>query len=82
MRAYLSTARGPGWGLIACRTAPDYRVEDCVALGEYPEGSQIARSALGAASAAGRTAAGGLLGQDQDRLRHWPALALPSGSGY
>ncbi len=49
LRNYLSTARGPGWGLIACRTAPDYRVEDCVALGEYPEGSQIARAVLAAA---------------------------------
>ena len=49
LRDYLSTARGPGWGLIACRTAPDYRVEDCVVLGEYPEGSQIARSVLAAA---------------------------------
>ncbi|MDQ8756885.1 hypothetical protein RCO27_11670 [Sphingosinicella sp. LHD-64] len=49
MRAYLSTARGPGWGLIACRTAPDYRVEDCVALEEYPQGSQINRSVLAAA---------------------------------
>jgi protein TonB len=49
MRTYLSTASGPGWGLIACRTAPDYRVEDCVALSEYPEGSQINRSALAAA---------------------------------
>jgi len=49
MRAYLSTSRGPGWGLIACRTAPDYRVEDCVALAEYPEGSQINRSVLAAA---------------------------------
>jgi protein TonB len=49
MRAYLSTAHGPGWGLIACRTAPDYRVEDCVALQEYPEGSQINRSVLAAA---------------------------------
>jgi protein TonB len=46
---YLSTARGPGWGLIACRTAPDYRVEDCVGLGEYPEGSQIMRAVLAAA---------------------------------
>jgi protein TonB len=46
MRDYLSTARGPGWGLIACRTAPEYRVEDCVALSEYPEGSQINRAVL------------------------------------
>ena len=49
LRNYLSTARGPGWGLIACRTAPDYRVEDCVALNEYPEGSQINRAVLAAA---------------------------------
>jgi protein TonB len=49
MRAYLSSARGPGWGLIACRTAPDFRVEDCVALDEYPRASQITRSALAAA---------------------------------
>lgn len=49
LRDYLSTARGPGWGLIACRTAPNYRVEDCVALDEYPEGSQITRAILAAA---------------------------------
>lgn len=49
MRAYLSSAHGPGWGLIACRTAPEFRVEDCVALDEFPQGSQIARSALAAA---------------------------------
>ena len=49
LRAYLSTASGPGWGLIACRTAPDYRVEDCVGLTEYPEGSQINRAVLAAA---------------------------------
>jgi protein TonB len=46
---YLSTARGPGWGLIACRTAPGFRVEDCVGIGEYPQGSQIMRSVLAAA---------------------------------
>jgi protein TonB len=46
---YLSTSNGPGWGLIACRTAPDYRVEDCVPLEEYPQGSQINRSVLAAA---------------------------------
>ena len=49
MRAYLSGARGPGYGLIACRTVEDFRVEDCVGLEEYPNGSNIMRSALAAA---------------------------------
>lgn len=49
LRGYLSTASGPGWGLIACRTAADYRVEDCVGLDEYPSGSQITRAVLAAA---------------------------------
>jgi protein TonB len=49
LRGYLSTASGPGWGLIACRTVSDYRVEDCVGLDEYPNGSQIMRAVLAAA---------------------------------
>ena len=49
LRAYLSTADGPGWGLIACRTAPDYRVESCVGLDEYPNGSRITNAVLAAA---------------------------------
>ena len=49
LRGYLSTASGPGWGLIACRTAPDFRVEDCVGVDEYPNGSQITRAVLAAA---------------------------------
>ena len=49
LAGYLSTADGPGWALIACRTAPDYRVEDCVGLGEYPQGSRIERAVLAAA---------------------------------
>jgi protein TonB len=49
LKGYLSTATGPGWGLIACRTVPDFRVDDCVALGESPRGSQIARAVLAAA---------------------------------
>ena len=49
LRGYLSTATGPGWGLIACRTAPDFRVEDCVGLEEYPRGSLINRAVLAAA---------------------------------
>jgi protein TonB len=49
LRGYLSTASGPGWGLIACRTVPDFRVDDCVALDEYPENSNINRAVLAAA---------------------------------
>lgn len=49
LRGYLSTARGPGWGIIACRTVSDYRVDDCALLDEYPEGSNIGRAALAAA---------------------------------
>ncbi|MDE2561305.1 MAG: hypothetical protein KGL48_03570 [Sphingomonadales bacterium] len=49
LAGYLSTAQGPGWGLIACKTAPEYRVVDCVPLDEYPQGSNIARAVLAAA---------------------------------
>lgn len=49
LSGYLSTASGPGWGLIACRTAPDFRVEDCVLVDEYPTGSNIGRAVLAAA---------------------------------
>jgi periplasmic protein TonB len=48
LRGFLSTARGPGWGLIACRTVPRYRVEDCVIVGESPRGSGIGNSVLAA----------------------------------
>jgi protein TonB len=49
LAGYLSTASGPGWALIACRTAPQWRVEDCVGLDEYPQGSQLQRAVLAAA---------------------------------
>ncbi len=49
LRGYLSTAQGPGWALIVCRTVPDFRVEDCAGLSEYPQGSNILRSVLAAA---------------------------------
>ena len=49
LAGYLSTADGPGWALIACRTVPDFRVEDCVGLDEYPNGSNLERSVLAAA---------------------------------
>lgn len=49
LSGYLSTARGPGSALIACRTVPDFRVEDCVQLGESPSGSGIGRAVIAAA---------------------------------
>ncbi|PKP93726.1 MAG: hypothetical protein CVT77_04555 [Alphaproteobacteria bacterium HGW-Alphaproteobacteria-16] len=49
LTGYLSSARGPGWGMIACRTIADYRVDRCAIVAEYPEGSNIARAVLAAA---------------------------------
>ena len=49
LSGFLATADGPGWALIACRTVPEFRVEDCVGLDEYPNGSNIQRSVLAAA---------------------------------
>lgn len=49
LSGYLSTARGPGSALIACRTVPEFRVEDCVQLGETPPGSGIGRAVIAAA---------------------------------
>ncbi|MEM7665189.1 MAG: hypothetical protein AAF250_04985 [Pseudomonadota bacterium] len=49
LSGYLSTANGPGSALIACKTVPDFYVEDCQLLGESPAGSQIGRAVLAAA---------------------------------
>jgi periplasmic protein TonB len=49
LSGYLSTAKGPGWALITCRTVADFRVEDCVGLDEYPENSNLLRAVLAAA---------------------------------
>lgn len=43
------TAPPSGWGMIACRTVEDYRVEDCRALAESPAGSGFAYAVLKAA---------------------------------
>lgn len=42
LSGYLPRNAPEGWGLIACRAAPDYRVEDCVELGNHPPGSRLA----------------------------------------
>ncbi|WP_233996777.1 hypothetical protein [Porphyrobacter sp. CACIAM 03H1] len=49
LAGYLSTANGPGAALIACKTVTGYYVEDCVLLGESPQGSQIGRAVMAAA---------------------------------
>lgn len=48
LRGYLSTASGPGWALINCRTIPDFKVDSCVLVDEYPETAGIGRAVLAA----------------------------------
>ena len=49
LAGYLSTATAPAWATIACKTVPDWRVEDCVGLDEYPQGSAMIRAVLASA---------------------------------
>ncbi|HEX6071457.1 MAG TPA: hypothetical protein VFY95_00405 [Sphingomicrobium sp.] len=39
---YLPKNAPDGWGLIACKTIPGNRVDDCVELGQSPRGSRLA----------------------------------------
>lgn len=48
LAGYLSTANGPGYGLITCRVVKGYRVEECVGLSEQPQGSNLLRAVLAA----------------------------------
>jgi hypothetical protein len=43
LAAYFPAGARPGWGLIACQTAPHYRVENCQALSDSP-GSGLAQA--------------------------------------
>ena len=44
-----SGAPSIGWGIIACRTIADYRVDDCREIDQSPPGSGLARAVLQAA---------------------------------
>jgi protein TonB len=46
---YLPRNAPDGWGLIACKTIPNNRVEDCVELGQDPPGSHLASAVRQAA---------------------------------
>ena len=46
---YLPRNAPDGWGLIACRTIPDNRVDDCIELGQSPAGSHLASAVRQAA---------------------------------
>jgi len=46
---YLPHNAPDGWGLIACKTIPNDRVEDCIELGQDPPGSHLASAVRQAA---------------------------------
>lgn len=48
LAGYLSTANGPGYALIECKTVSGYYVEDCALLSEGPQGAMIGRAVLAA----------------------------------
>lgn len=49
LRGYLSTVSEPGWALINCRTVPQWRVEDCYLIDQYPDTGTMGRAVLAAA---------------------------------
>lgn len=49
LRGYLPQNAPDGYGLIACKTAPQNRVEECVELGQSPRGSRLASAVRQAA---------------------------------
>jgi protein TonB len=46
---YLPKHMQNGWGMVACRTVEDYRVEDCKEVGQSPAGSGLSRAVRQAA---------------------------------
>jgi protein TonB len=49
LAGYLPPNAPSGWGMVACRTVPGNRVDDCVELGNEPPGSRLASAVRQAA---------------------------------
>jgi protein TonB len=49
LRGYLPQNAPEGYGLVACKTAPQNRVEDCIELENHPRGSRLASAVRQAA---------------------------------
>ena len=49
LAGYLPRNAPDGWGLIACKTIPGNRVDDCIELGQSPAGSHLASAVRQAA---------------------------------
>ena len=49
LRGYLSLVDAPAWALINCKTEPGFRVDQCVLVDQWPDGSNIGRAVLAAA---------------------------------
>lgn len=49
LTGYLDDVNGSAWALINCRTVPDFKVDSCVLVDEWPDGGNMGRSILAAA---------------------------------
>lgn len=49
LTGYLDDVAPPAWALINCQTQPQFRVDRCVLVDEWPQGSNMGRSVLAAA---------------------------------
>ena len=49
LTGYLDDVAPPAWALINCQTQPQFRVDRCVLVDEYPQGANMGRSVLAAA---------------------------------
>ena len=49
LTGYLDYVNQPAWALINCQTQPQFRVDHCVLVDEWPQGSNMGRAVLAAA---------------------------------